>query len=42
MRRPFKKIDPEKLKEYVKANPEAYLSEIAVMFGVLQQLYENP
>ena len=31
--RPFKKIDPEKLKEYIKANPEAYLYEIAVIFN---------
>ena len=33
VRRSFKKIDPEKLKEYVKANPEAYLREIAVVFN---------
>ena len=32
IKRPFKKIDPEKLKEYVKANPEAYLREIAIIF----------
>ena len=32
VKRPFKKIDPEKLKEYVKANPEAYLHEIAAVF----------
>ena len=31
--RSFKKIDPEKLKEYIKANPEAYLYEIAVIFN---------
>ena len=31
--RPFKKIDPKKLREYVKANPEAYLHEIAVIFN---------
>ena len=30
--RPFKKIDPEKLKEYIKTNPDAYLHEIAVVF----------
>ena len=31
-KRPFKKIDPDKLAEYVRANPDAYLHEIAVEF----------
>ena len=31
--RSFKKIAPEKLREYVNANPEAYLREIAVIFN---------
>ena len=29
---PFKKIDPEKLRLYVKDNPDAYLREIADVF----------
>ena len=33
VKRPFKKIDPEKLQEYITANPEAYLREIAVIFN---------
>ncbi len=33
VRRQFKKIDPEKLREYVKTNPDAYLHEIAVVFN---------
>jgi transposase len=33
VKRPFKKIDPEKLQEYITANPEAYLHEIAVIFN---------
>ena len=33
VKRPFKKIDPEKLQKYVAANPEAYLREIAVIFN---------
>ena len=33
IKRPFKKIDPEKLKEYVAAHPDAYLSEIAEVFN---------
>ncbi|MBR1485799.1 MAG: hypothetical protein IJ597_00905 [Synergistaceae bacterium] len=32
VRRSFRKIAPEKLKEYVQAKPDAYLREIAVMF----------
>ena len=32
VKRSFRKIDPEKLKEYVNANPEAYLHEIAAVF----------
>ena len=35
-KRPFKKIDPEKLKEYVNNNPDAYLREIAVAFNCCQ------
>lgn len=31
--RSFKKIDPEKLKEYIEKNPDAYLREIAKEFG---------
>jgi transposase len=31
-KRPFKKIDPEKLVAYIQANPDAYLREIAVEF----------
>ena len=33
VRRPFKKIDPDKLKEYVRAHPDAYLREIAKDFN---------
>ena len=32
VKRPFKKIAPEKLKVYVKTHPDAYLHEIAVVF----------
>ena len=32
IKRPFKKIDPEKLRLYVKNNPDAYLREIAYVF----------
>jgi transposase len=32
-RRTFKKLDPEKLKEYVKEHPDAYLQEIGDAFG---------
>jgi len=31
-KRTFKKIDPAKLEEYVEANPDDYLSEIAKVF----------
>ena len=31
-KRPFKKIDPDKLTAYVQANPDAYLREIAEEF----------
>jgi transposase len=31
--RTFKKLDPEKLKEYVKEHPDAYLQEIGDAFG---------
>lgn len=33
IKRSFRKIDPEKLKEYVRANPDAYLREIADVFN---------
>jgi len=33
LKRPYKKIDPAKLKEYVTAAPDAYLQEIADEFG---------
>ena len=36
IQRHFKKIDPEKLKEYVAANPDAYLREIADVFQCCQ------
>ena len=36
IKRPFKKIDPEKLKDYVKNNPDAYLKEIAAAFNCCQ------
>ena len=36
IKRPFKKIDPEKLKDYVKNNPDAYLREIADVFKCCQ------
>ena len=36
IKRPFKKIDPEKLKDYVKNNPDAYLREIADAFNCCQ------
>ena len=32
VKRPFKKIDPEKLRLYIKDNPDAYLREIAEFF----------
>ena len=32
VKRSFRKVDPEKLIEYVKANPEAYLHEVTVIF----------
>lgn len=31
--RPFKKIDPEKLSEYIQAHPDAYIREIAAEFS---------
>jgi len=31
--RPFKKIDPERLRTYIKDHPDAYLKEIAEEFG---------
>ena len=33
IKRRFKKIDPEKLKAYVRDHPDAYLREIAANFG---------
>ena len=36
VKRPYKKIDPEKLRLYVKDNPDAYLREIADVFTVVQ------
>lgn len=33
LQRSFKKLDPDKLKAYVKANPDAYQTEIAEVFG---------
>ena len=35
--RPFKKIDPEKLKEYIALHPDAYLREITVAFKCCQE-----
>ena len=32
-RRPFKKIDPDKLIAYIQANPDAYLREMAFEFN---------
>lgn len=32
-RKAFKKLDPEKLKTYVKEHPDAYLKEIGEAFG---------
>lgn len=32
-RKAFRKLDPEKLKAYVKENPDAYLKEIGEVFG---------
>ena len=32
LKRSFRKIDPEKLKDYIAAHPDAYLREIAVEF----------
>ena len=32
-RKAFKKLDPEKLKAYVKEHPDAYLKEIGEAFG---------
>jgi transposase len=31
--RKFKKLDPEKLKNYIKEHPDAYLKEIGAVFG---------
>lgn len=36
VKRPFKKIDPEKLKAFIKDNPDAYLREIADLFKCCQ------
>ena len=33
LHRGFKKIDPEKLKEYIRNHPDAYCKEIAEVFG---------
>jgi transposase len=33
LNRSFKKLDPEKLSDYVRAHPDAYLREIAEAFG---------
>ena len=33
LHRSFRKIDPEKLKKYVKEHPDAYQSEMAEVFG---------
>lgn len=33
LNRSFKKLDPERLKSYIKECPDAYLSEIAEAFG---------
>ena len=33
LNRTFKKIDPEKIRQYMKANPDAYLKEIGDEFG---------
>ena len=33
LNRGFKKIDPEKLKEYISEHPDAYQKEIAIIFG---------
>ena len=39
-RRP-KKIDPEKLRDYVLANPDAYISEIASEFGCVRSAVQK-
>ena len=39
--RRFKKIDPEKLKVYVREHPDAYLYEIAEVFQCCQTEYEK-
>ena len=36
IKRPFKKIDPEKLKKYVSEHPDAYLKEIAQNFNCME------
>ena len=36
IKRPFKKIDPEKMKAFMKDNPDAYLKEIAKVFNCCQ------
>lgn len=33
LNRPHKKIDPKELEEFVEKNPDAYLTEIAEVFG---------
>ena len=33
VKRPFRKIDPEKLREHVKSRPDDYLREIAEVFN---------
>ena len=33
VKRPFRKIDPDKLREHIKSNPDDYLREIAEVFN---------
>ena len=39
--RPFKKIDPDKLREYVEQHPDAYQKEIAREFGCAQSAVQK-
>ena len=39
--RSFKKIDPDKLKEYVEQHPDAYQKEIAREFGCAQSAVQK-
>ncbi len=41
VKRPFRKLDPEKLKEYLAIFPDAYLREIGAEFGCCETTVTN-